>query len=99
MLPHEKKSETALLCFALFALCATVVWVRTATVKDTYRYVQQEKELYRLEQETQAIRMQWLQLTAPKRLEALARTLELAPPRRQQILRYDAAVSTVTRNP
>lgn len=99
MLPPEKKSEMAFLCFCLFCLCAAVIWVRTATVKDTYRYVQQEKELYRIEQEIQTIRMRWLQLTAPKRLEGLAKTLELAPPRRQQILRYEANVGALTRNP
>lgn len=99
MLPPEKKSEFAYLSAALFVLCAAVIWVRTATVKDTYRYVQQEKELSRLEQETQSIRMQWLQLTAPKRLEALAKVLELAPPRRQQILRYEASVDSLKRTP
>jgi hypothetical protein len=101
MLPEKKKTEAVGLFLLLCALCAAVIWVRTATVKDTYRYVQQERERFRLEQETQAIRIRWLQMTAPKRLEGLAKALGLAPPKPNQVLRYEAPATgaSLTRNP
>jgi hypothetical protein len=98
----KRKKEIALLVFLLFALCGGVIWIRTATVKATYHYVQQERELYRLEQETQAVRIRWLQMTAPKRLEGIARAIGLQPPKPSQILRYEAppsALPPLTRNP
>ncbi len=79
----------------LFLLSAGMIWVRTVTVRDTYRYVQQEKELKRLQQELQAARVTWLKLTAPKKLDALAARLNLAPPRLSQVLRYEPDKATL----
>ena len=72
----------------LFALCGAVVWVRTSTVKATYRYVQQEKELGGVGQQIQEFRIRWLKLTSPKRLEALAERFELVPPDPNQRVHY-----------
>ncbi len=79
-----------LLWFILTAFAAVgMIWVRTATIKDTYVYVQQERELRTLQQEIQAARVQWLKMTSPKRLEAVAKHLGLVPPKVEQILRYE----------
>jgi hypothetical protein len=83
------RRELYLLCALLFVLAALVTWVRTSTVKDSYLYVQREKEFRAVQQDIQAVRVRWLRLTAPKRLESLAQTLGLAPPKRDQILKYE----------
>lgn len=83
------KRELYCLLALVFAFSAAVIWVRTETVKDTYLYVQQEKELKRLQQELQAARVQWLRLTAPKRLDAIAQGIGLQPPKINQILKYE----------
>lgn len=70
-------------------LAAAVIWIRTSTVKDTYRFVQQEREYRRLQQEIQAARVRWLKQTAPKRLETMAKQLGLVPPKIQQVLKYE----------
>lgn len=88
MTTHPNKLETLTWFGVLFALCAAVVWVRTATVKATYHYVQQEKELGLIGQQVQDLRIRWLKLTSPKRLEALARELDLHPPDPQQRAQY-----------
>lgn len=82
------KYETGVLLFVVFALSSGIIWVRTATVKDTYRFVQSEKELRKLQQDIQAVRVRWLKMTSPGKLESLAQTLELTPPRIDQVLRY-----------
>jgi hypothetical protein len=87
---QEKRRELYVLLACVFTFSAAVIWVRTATVKDTYLYVQQEKELRRLQQELQAARVQWLKMTAPKRLDALAHNLGLHPPQIHQILKYES---------
>jgi hypothetical protein len=84
-----KRRDLYALFALVFALAAGVIWIRTATVKDTYLYVQREKEYRRLEQEIQGVRVRWLKLTAPKRLEALAQSLGLMPPNRNQVLKYE----------
>jgi len=71
-----------------FILVVGMVWVRTANVKATYRFVQLEKELTQLEQEIQAGRVKWLQLTTPQKLEVLASRLELKPPHPDQSFKY-----------
>lgn len=73
------KKETLAWLGALFSLCGGVVWVRTATVKATYRYVQHEKEISQVQQELQDARIRWLKLTSPKRLEALAEKYRMLP--------------------
>jgi len=85
----DNKRELYGLLAGVFVFSASVIWVRTETVKDTYLYVQQEKELRRVQQELQAARVQWLRFTAPKRLDALALSLGLFPPKIHQILKYE----------
>ena len=88
--PKSRKTEVLSLLGAIFALTAAVIWVRTATVKETYRYFQKEKELRKVEQELKTLRVTWLQITSPKTLETLATALELVPPEMDQIVRYDS---------
>ena len=84
----KTRIETIGLLFLVFAAAAAIIWIRTATVKDTYLFVQNEKELRKLAQEIQAVRVRWLRMTAPGKLEALAQSLELYPPKIDQVLRY-----------
>lgn len=84
------RKEVGLLLFLLAAVACLVIWVRTATVKKTYEYVQHEKELRQLEQEIQALRLDWLKWTAPERLEDLAEKRELQRPVSDQVYRYTA---------
>lgn len=88
MITKQSKSETLTWFAALFALCAAVVWVRTSTVKATYHYVQQEKELGDIGRQIQDHRIRWLKLTSPKRLEALAVKLDLVPADPSQRMQY-----------
>lgn len=81
-------NEILTLVSVLVALAGGVIWLRTATVRDTYQYVKQGKEFQNLQQEIQVLRIEWLNLTAPKRLEVLARELDLHPPTRQQVVKY-----------
>ena len=78
-----------LACLCVLAACA-VTWLRIATVKNTYTYVQNQKELNRLQQQLQSERVRWLRLTAPKKLEALASHLGLKPPKVEQILKLNS---------
>ena len=87
--PNPHRREFVALFLALFSLAGGLVWIRTATVKDTYRFVQLEREYRKLQQEIQAARVRWLKLTSPKRLEGMALALGLVPPRPSQILRYE----------
>ena len=74
---------------ALVVLAAALnIWVRTATVKDAYYYVQQEKELRKLQREVQNNRVQWLHATTPERLKKFAYSLNLHPPAMNQLLKY-----------
>jgi cell division protein FtsL len=82
------RHEVGLLLFLLGVVCLVVIWVRTATVKKTYEYVQHEKELRQLEQEIQALRLEWLKWTAPERLEDLAEKRDLQRPDPEQVYRY-----------
>ncbi|MBI1862119.1 MAG: hypothetical protein HYR96_14490 [Deltaproteobacteria bacterium] len=81
----------SILC--VVAACA-VTWMRIGTVKNTYTYVQNQKELNRLQQELQAERVKWLKLTSPKKLELLARHLGLAAPKMTQVVRLHPAPKT-----
>ena len=82
------RKEIWTLLFFLCVVALSVIWVRTATVKKTYEYVQHEKELRQLEQEIQALRIEWLKWTAPEKLEGLAQKRELQRPDPQQVYRY-----------
>lgn len=87
-----QKLRLGFLAFTIVIVCATLVWIRTVTVETTYAFVQQEKELHHLKQEIQSLRIEWLKLTAPDRLEALAENRKLVRPTSKQIFRYDAGV-------
>jgi cell division protein FtsL len=88
MYDHSERREIWILVCALALVAVVVIWVRTATVKKTYEYVQHEKELRQLEQEIQVLRIDWLKWTAPERLEALASERELQRPAPEQVYRY-----------
>lgn len=85
-----------LVALALILALATV-WVRTATVKSTYRYVQNEKTLRKLKRETQQEKVRWLKLTTPEQLKGLAKTLGLHPPKIEQLLKYDSKSQRASR--
>lgn len=86
-----ERRELWVLATVLTLVALAVVWVRTATVKKTYEYVQHEKELKQLEQEIQALRIDWLKWTAPERLEHLAEDRGLQRPASEQVYRYKSS--------
>jgi hypothetical protein len=88
LLTKSEKREFVFLSFFLFLTAVSVIWVRTATVKGTYRYVQAEKEFRRLREATQSDRVEWLRMTSPRRLEKVATHLGLSAPTINQVLRY-----------
>lgn len=88
-LSKTARQELLLLLITVFVLAGLLVWVRTLSVKSTYHYVLQEKEYRYLEQETQNLRVQWLKLTAPKKLETIASKIGLEPPRIGQTVRFN----------
>ncbi len=73
----------------LFLISSGVIWVRTATVRESYRFIQQERDLRKVQQDIQTNRVQWLKATAPKKLESWASELKLFPPKPPQVLRYE----------
>jgi hypothetical protein len=81
----QKRREVFYLCVLLACLAASIIWVRTATVKATYLYVAREKELKLIEIDAQEARLRWLKMTTPRRLENLAGSLGLQAPNLQQI--------------
>jgi hypothetical protein len=86
--PHHRVE----LFFWLVLVCAVavgVIWIRTATVKATYLFAQQEKEHKKHQSRIQRARVNWLRLTAPARLDALARNLRLYPAKADQVLKYE----------
>lgn len=80
---------------SIFILAAALVWVRALTVKSTYEFVGKERQFRTLEQETQGLRVRWLKMTAPKRLESLASQLGLEPPKLGQSLRIQSSSNEV----
>lgn len=84
---QNPRLETWVLFSVVLVLSVSVIWIRTATVKSTYQYVQKENELKKLGSELQALRLQWLKQTAPQRLEQLAENLEMQAPTLGQISR------------
>lgn len=85
--PSKHRHEFFFLLFLLFGVSATVIWVRTATVRETYAFVQNEKELNRAKQVAQTTRLKWLKMTSPKQLETIAGNLGLAPPKLSQVMK------------
>ena len=82
-------TDLRFLFLIVFLATALVIWIRTATVKATYEYVQNEKEYRLLNQEIQALRVKWLKVSAPKRLEGMAHVLKLGPPKIDQVMKYE----------
>ena len=87
LLAHRR--ELFLFLLVVFTVSSAVIWIRTSTVRDTYLYVQQEREFRKLQQDIQAARVRWLRLTSPKRLEGMAHSLGLKPPTIRQMLKYE----------
>ena len=86
--------ELILLSALVFLLAAALVWVRALTVKASYQFVNQERRFRQIEQETQALRVKWLKMTSPKRLELLAQQIGLEPPKLNQNLKVQSGTST-----
>ena len=84
------RQELSLLLVSIFILATLLVWIRALTVKSTYRFVGQEKEFRQLEQETQSLRVRWLKLTAPRKLESIASKIGLEPPKLGQTVKLQA---------
>lgn len=82
------KREVLTYFFLLLVVSFGLIWVRAATVKSTYRFVKQERQLRELRQEIQKSRADWMSLTSPKRLNALARNFGMHSPKPGQVLRY-----------
>lgn len=82
------KRERRFLFVALSLLIGLVTWVRTATVRDTYQFVQQEREFNRLQDALQEAKVRWSRVTAPQRLEVVARDIGLQPPRLNQRVKW-----------
>ncbi|MBM4304255.1 MAG: hypothetical protein FJ112_08000 [Deltaproteobacteria bacterium] len=82
--------ELILLSGSVFVLAAALVWVRALTVKATYQFVEKERHYRQMEQETQRLRVKWLKITSPKKLEILAEELGLEPPKMSQNLKLQS---------
>ena len=82
------RRETLASLSVFFILAATIIWVRTTTVKETYLYVQQEKELKRAQDELQSLRVAWGRVTSPGKLQATAAALGMVAPVWSQVMKY-----------
>ncbi len=87
--------ENILGVVVIFMSTYLLISVRTNTVNSTYEYVKIEKQLKIEEQSLQNLRVEWLKLTSPKHLQALAKRLGLQPPNFNQVIRYDPNETTV----
>lgn len=85
--------EIILLSACVFLLAAALVWIRALTVKASYQFVSQEKRYRTIEQETQSLRVKWLKMTSPKKLENLAEQIGLQPPKLSQNLKLQSSNS------
>ena len=85
--------EIIILSASVFLLAAGLVWVRALTVKASYQFVSQERRFRQIESEAQALRVKWLKMTSPKRLELLAGNIGLEPPKLSQNLKVQAGSS------
>ena len=74
--------------FAITFIIATgVTWIRTANLKQTYQFIQHEAQLRMLQKEIQSCRVEWTRLSAPRRLDQIAKKIHLRPPRLDQIFK------------
>ncbi len=89
---NSKKEFTTLLV-SVFILAAILVWIRALTVKSSYQFVGQERQYRQLEQEMQALRVRWLKITSPKKLESIAAQLGLEPAKLGQNLKLQSSKS------
>jgi hypothetical protein len=95
MLAARFRREAPLFVTLFLLVGAALVWIRTATVRETYRFVALRNERKRVEEELAAQKVRWLRATAPRRLEALAGTLGLHAPTHGQVLRYESPMALV----
>jgi len=93
MLAARFRREAPLYVTLFLLVAAALVWIRTATVRETYRFVTLRNERKRVEEELAAQKVRWLRLTAPRRLESLAGTMGLKPPSHGQLLRYEPSIA------
>lgn len=87
---RNRKHEAYLLFSLLCASAAAMIWVRTATVKTTYAYVEKEKEWQKVGEQLQEARVRWLKQTSPRKLEAIAQSLGLSAPDLSQVQKFKA---------
>lgn len=90
MLAARFRREAPLFVTLFLLVGAALVWIRTATVQETYRFVALRNERKRVEEELAAQKVRWLRMTAPRRLEAMAGSLGLKAPTHGQLLRYES---------
>lgn len=95
MLAAHLRREASLFVTLLLLVGAALVWVRTATVRETYRFVGLRNERKRVEEELAAQKVRWLRMTAPRRLEVMAGTMGLKAPTHGQVLRYESPLAMV----
>lgn len=99
MLAARFRREAPLFVTLFLLVGAALVWVRTATVQETYRFVALRNERKRVEEELAAHKVRWLRMTAPRRLEAMAGTLGLKAPTHGQLLRYESMAMAEAASP
>ncbi len=85
--------EFTTLLVSVFILAAILVWILALTVKSSYQFVGQERQYRQLEQEMQALRVRWLKITSPKKLESIAAQLGLEPAKLGQNLKLQPSKS------
>ena len=93
------RRETLAVLSVFFVLAATIIWVRTTTVRETYLYVQQEKELKRAQDELQSLRVAWGRVTSPGKLQATAATLGMVAPSWSQVMKYQGSIQSLGQTP
>ncbi|MSP18816.1 MAG: hypothetical protein EXR74_04520 [Bdellovibrionales bacterium] len=84
---ENPKKEFTTLLVSVFILAVILVWIRALTVKSSYQFVGQERQYRQLEQDMQALRVRWLKITSPKKLESIAAQLGLEPAKPGQNLK------------
>lgn len=82
------KKETGISIAFLITLAAAVVWVRTLTVKETYAFVKNERELRAAEEALQFQRLRLVRATAPAKLQVRAENIGLAVPLPEQVVKW-----------
>ncbi len=85
---RSRKQELVFLLIILCTLASLVIWVRTATVKTTYAYVDKEKEWQKVQEQLQDARVRWLKQTSARKLESIAQTLGLQAPQLSQVQKF-----------